>query len=139
MAARVRPQVVAFQCRVNPREIVRTSRLLSHEIGVFPQPNKAIVGRNAFAHEAGIHQHGVLQNGLTYEIIAPETVGAGGSSIVLGKHSGRPALERRYKELGDEPEVNAIAQLYQAFTALADKKRPSLGAGLLTLLDASCH
>jgi len=66
----------------------------------FPQPNKAIVGRNAFAHEAGIHQHGMLQNGLTYEIISPETVGAGGSSIVLGKALGRHALERRYRELG---------------------------------------
>jgi 2-isopropylmalate synthase len=134
MAARVRPQVVAFQCGVNPREIVRTSRLLSHEIGVFPQPNKAIVGRNAFAHEAGIHQHGMLQNGLTYEIIAPETVGAGGSSIVLGKHSGRHALERRYRQLGYEPDAETLEQLYQAFTTLADKKRQILDEDLLTLL-----
>src|SRR5436309_50526 len=139
MAARVRPQVVAFQCRVNPREIVRTSRLLSHEIGVFPQPNKAIVGRNAFAHEAGIHQHGVLQNGLTYEIIAPETVGAGGSSIVLGKHSGRHALERRYRELGYEPDAGTLEQLYEAFTALADKKRQILDEDLLTLLHDGFH
>jgi len=134
MAARVRPQVAAFQCRVNSREIVRTSRLLSHETGAFPQPNKAIVGRNAFAHEAGIHQHGVLQNGLTYEIIAPETVGAGGSSIVLGKHSGRHALERRYRDLGYEPDAATLEQLYQAFTALADKKRQILDEDLLTLL-----
>ena len=134
MAARVRPQVASFQCRVNPREIVRTSRLLSHEIGVFPQPNKAIVGRNAFAHEAGIHQHGMLQNGLTYEIISPETVGAGGSSIVLGKHSGRHALERRYRQLGYEPDAQTLDQLYQAFIALADKKRQILDEDLLTLL-----
>ncbi|HKC38919.1 MAG TPA: 2-isopropylmalate synthase [Gemmatimonadales bacterium] len=139
MAGRVRPQVVAFQCGVNPREIVRTSRLLSHEIGVFPQPNKAIVGRNAFAHEAGIHQHGVLQNGLTYEIIAPETVGAGGSSIVLGKHSGRHALERRYGQLGYEPDAETLEQLYQAFTALADKKRQILDEDLLTLLHDGFH
>jgi len=139
MAGRVRPQVVAFQCGVNPREIVRTSRLLSHEIGVFPQPNKAIVGRNAFAHEAGIHQHGVLQNGLTYEIIAPETVGAGGSSIVLGKHSGRHALERRYRQLGYEPDAETLEQLYQAFTALADKKREILDEDLLTLLHDGFH
>ncbi len=139
MAGRVRPQVVAFQCGVNPREIVRTSRLLSHEIGVFPQPNKAIVGRNAFAHEAGIHQHGVLQNGLTYEIIAPETVGAGGSSIVLGKHSGRHALERRYSQLGYEPDAETLEQLYQAFTALADKKRQILDEDLLTLLHDGFH
>ncbi|HEY7192164.1 MAG TPA: 2-isopropylmalate synthase [Gemmatimonadales bacterium] len=134
MAARIRPQVATFQCRVNTREIMRTSRLLSHEIGVFPQPNKAIVGRNAFAHEAGIHQHGMLQNGLTYEIISPETVGAGGSSIVLGKHSGRHALERRYKDLGYEPDAETLEQLYQAFTALADKKRQILDEDLLTLL-----
>jgi 2-isopropylmalate synthase len=107
---------------------------LSHEIGVFPQPNKAIVGRNAFAHEAGIHQHGMLQNGLTYEIIAPETVGAGGSSIVLGKHSGRHALERRYRQLGYEPDAETLEQLYQAFTTLADKKRQILDEDLLTLL-----
>jgi len=139
MAARTRPQVLRFQCRVNAREIVRTSRLLSHEIGVFPQPNKAIVGRNAFAHEAGIHQHGMLQNGLTYEIISPETVGAGGSSIVLGKHSGRHALERRYRDLGYEPDATTIEQLYQAFTALADKKRQILDEDLLTLLHEGFH
>ena len=139
MAGRTRPQVLASQCGVNPREIVRTSRLLSHEIGVFPQPNKAIVGRNAFAHEAGIHQHGMLQNGLTYEIISPETVGAGGSSIVLGKHSGRHALERRYRELGYEPDATTLEQLYEAFTALADKKRQILDEDLLTLLHEGFH
>ncbi|HEX9486335.1 MAG TPA: 2-isopropylmalate synthase, partial [Gemmatimonadales bacterium] len=100
VAGRVRPHAVAFNCGVNPQELFRTSQLLSHVIGVFPQPNKAVVGRNAFAHEAGIHQHGVLQNGLTYEIIRPEEVGVARSSLVLGKHSGRHALERRYRELG---------------------------------------
>jgi 2-isopropylmalate synthase len=139
MAGRVRPQVVPFRCRVNPREIVRTSRLLSHETGAFPQPNKAIVGRNAFAHEAGIHQHGVLQNGLTYEIIAPEMVGASGSSIVLGKHSGRHGLERRYRELGYELDADAVDELYQKFTALADKKRQILDEDLLTLLHEGFH
>ena len=139
MAGRTRPQVIAFQCQVNPREIMRTSRMLSLEIGVFPQPNKAIVGRNAFAHEAGIHQHGMLQNGLTYEIISPETVGAGGSSIVLGKHSGRHALERRYRELGYEPDATTLEQLYEAFTALADKKRQILDEDLLTLLHEGFH
>src|SRR6266852_4739474 len=139
MAGRTRPQVLAFQCGVNPREIMRTSRMVSHEIGVFPQPNKAIVGRNAFAHEAGIHQHGVLQNGLTYEIIPPEMVGAGGSSIVLGKHSGRHALERRYRELGYEPDATALEQLYEAFTTLADKKRQILDEDLLTLLHEGFH
>jgi 2-isopropylmalate synthase len=139
MAGRTRPQVLAFQCQINAREIMRTSRMLSLEIGVFPQPNKAIVGRNAFAHEAGIHQHGMLQNGLTYEIISPETVGAGGSSIVLGKHSGRHALERRYRELGYEPDATTLEQLYEAFTALADKKRQILDEDLLTLLHEGFH
>jgi len=139
MAGRVRPQVISFRCQVNPREIMRTSRMVSHEIGVFPQPNKAIVGRNAFAHEAGIHQHGVLQNGLTYEIIPPEMVGAGGSSIVLGKHSGRHALERRYRELGYELDSNALEALYTEFTALADKKRHILDEDLLTLLHDGFH
>ena len=139
MAGRVRPQVISFCCQVNPREIMRTSRMVSHEIGVFPQPNKAIVGRNAFAHEAGIHQHGVLQNGLTYEIIPPEMVGAGGSSIVLGKHSGRHALERRYRELGYELDSNALEALYAEFTTLADKKRHILDEDLLTLLHDGFH
>src|SRR5438445_807458 len=139
MAGRVRPQVISFRCQVNPREIMRTSRMVSHEIGVFPQPNKAIVGRNAFAHEAGIHQHGVLQNGLTYEIIPPEMVGAGGSSIVLGKHSGRHALERRYRELGYELDSNALEALYAEFTTLADKKRHILDEDLLTLLHDGFH
>jgi 2-isopropylmalate synthase len=139
MAGRVRPQVVQFRCGINAREIVRTSRMLSHEIGTFPQPNKAIVGRNAFAHEAGIHQHGVLQNGLTYEIIAPEMVGAAGSSIVLGKHSGRHALERRYRELGYELDSNALEALYGEFMALADKKRQILDEDLLTLLHDGFH
>lgn len=139
MTGRVRPQVASFRCNVNPREIVRTSRMLSHEIGSFPQPNKAIVGRNAFAHEAGIHQHGVLQNGLTYEIIAPEMVGAAGSSIVLGKHSGRHGLERRYRELGYELDSTALEALYTEFTALADKKRQILDEDLLTLLHDGFH
>src|SRR3954464_5922162 len=134
VASRVRSAAFQFRCNVETREIYRTSQLLSYMTGVFPQPNKAIVGRNAFAHEAGIHQHGMLQNGLTYEIISPETVGAGGSSIVLGKHSGRHALERRYRELGYEPDAQTLEQLYQAFTALADKKRQILDEDLLTLL-----
>jgi 2-isopropylmalate synthase len=95
MASRVRGPALAFSCKVESREIHRTSQLLSHLTGVFPQPNTAIVGRNAFAHEAGIHQHGMLQNGLTSEIIQPEMVGSPRSTLVLGKHSGRHALERR--------------------------------------------
>jgi 2-isopropylmalate synthase len=137
MAPYVRPQAVSFRCAINTREIFRTSQLLSHLIGNFPQPNKAIVGRNAFAHEAGIHQHGVMQNGLTYEIIRPETVGAPRSTLVLGKHSGRHALELRYKELGYELDEPTLEWLYREFTTLADRKKAILDEDLLTLLHES--
>ncbi|HEX9705340.1 MAG TPA: 2-isopropylmalate synthase [Gemmatimonadales bacterium] len=139
MAGRVRSLAVAFECGVNPREIFRTSQLVSHVIGVYPQPNKAVVGRNAFAHEAGIHQHGVLQNGLTYEIIRPEEVGVPRSTLVLGKHSGRHALERRYRDLGYELDETTLQQLYQEFTALADRKREVLDEDLLALLHGRFH
>src|SRR5689334_6025523 len=139
VAGRVRPHAVAFHCGVNPQELFRTSQLLSHVIGVFPQPNKAVVGRNAFAHEAGIHQHGVLQNGLTYEIIRPEEVGVARSSLVLGKHSGRHALERRYRELGYEVDDATLRKLYDEFTALADRKREVLDEDLLALLHGRFH
>src|SRR3989454_7905018 len=139
MAGRVRSHAVAFKCGVNAKEIFRTSQLLSHVIGVFPQPNKAVVGRNAFAHEAGIHQHGLLQNGLTYEIIRPEEVGVPRSTLVLGKHSGRHALERRYQELGYELDEATLAKLYDEFTALADRKREVLDEDLLALLHGRFH
>src|SRR5207245_9401195 len=119
MAGRVRSHAVAFRCGVNSKEIFRTSQLLSHVIGVFPQPNKAVVGRNAFAHEAGIHQHGLLQNGLTYEIIRPEEVGVPRSTLVLGKHSGRHALERRYQALGYALAAPTPPKLEHAVTARA--------------------
>jgi 2-isopropylmalate synthase len=139
MASRVRGAAVAFHCKVEAREIYRTSQLLSYLTGVFPQPNKAIVGRNAFAHEAGIHQHGMLQNGLTYEIIRPEMVGIPHSTLVLGKHSGRHALERRCQELGYQLTDEKLATLYQGFTALAERKREILDEDLLALLHESFH
>ncbi|HEX2646027.1 MAG TPA: alpha-isopropylmalate synthase regulatory domain-containing protein, partial [Candidatus Dormibacteraeota bacterium] len=123
-----------FRCNIAASELYRTSRLLSHVTGVFPQPNKAIVGRNAFAHEAGIHQHGIIQHGLTYEIMRPETVGVPHSRLVLGKHSGRHALERRYHDLGYELADGALERVYQKFIALADKKREILDEDLLALL-----
>jgi 2-isopropylmalate synthase len=139
VAGRVRPHAVAFRCAVNTPELFRTSQLLSHVTGVFPQANKAVVGRNAFAHEAGIHQHGMIQNGLTYEIIRPEEVGVPRSTLVLGKHSGRHALERRYQQLGYELDEVALDNLYQEFTALADKKREILDEDLLALLHGRFH
>ena len=139
MAGRVRPLAVPFRCGINARELFRTSQLVSHVTGVFPQPNKAVVGRNAFAHEAGIHQHGMIQNGLTYEIMRPEEVGVPRSTLVLGKHSGRHALERRYHELGYELDDTTLDNLYQEFTALADKKREILDEDLLALLHGRFH
>jgi len=134
MASRVRPQVVNFRCNVQAQEIYRTSRLLSHLTGTQPQPNKAIVGRNAFAHEAGIHQHGILQKGLTYEIMSPDTVGVPHSTLVLGKHSGRHALERRYHELGYDLNPPALERVYREFIKLADRKREILDEDLLALV-----
>jgi 2-isopropylmalate synthase len=139
IASRVRGSALEFQCQVDSREIYRTSQLLSHLTGVFPQPNKAIVGRNAFAHEAGIHQHGMLQNGLTYEIIQPEMVGIPKSTLVLGKHSGRHALEHRYQELGYQLDEGTLGEIYQSFVALAERKREILDEDLLTLLHESFH
>ena len=139
MAGRVRPQLTRFQTRINTTEIYRTSQLLSYLTGSFPQPNKAIVGRNAFAHEAGIHQHGVMQHGLTYEIIRPESVGIPRSTLVLGKHSGRHALERRYRELGYDLSEGKVTELYREFTVLADRKREILDEDLLALLHESFH
>jgi 2-isopropylmalate synthase len=139
IAGHVRGQLLGFRCNVDTREIYRTSQLLSYLTGVFPQPNKAVVGRNAFAHEAGIHQHGMLQNVLTYEIIRPETVGIPRSTLVLGKHSGRHALERRYRDLGYELEEAQLAEVYRQFSALADRKREILDEDLLALVHESFH
>jgi 2-isopropylmalate synthase len=138
MASRVRPQL-GFRCNVESRELYRTSQLLSFLTGVIPQPNKAIVGRNAFAHESGIHQHGMLCNGNTYEIMSPEAVGIPRSTLVLGKHSGRHALERRYAELGYQLGAEQLADIYRAFSALADRKREILDEDLLALLHESFH
>jgi 2-isopropylmalate synthase len=139
VASRVRSAAFGFHCNVDAREIYRTSQLLSYLTGVFPQPNKAIVGRNAFSHEAGIHQHGMLQNGLTYEIIQPEMVGIPRSTLVLGKHSGRHALERRYLELGYQLGDEELAAVYQEFITLAERKREILDEDLLALLHESFH
>jgi 2-isopropylmalate synthase len=139
MVSRVRSSTAGFRCNVNTQEIFRTSQLLSYLTGVFPQPNKAVVGRNAFAHEAGIHQHGMMANGLTYEIMRPEVVGIPRSTLVLGKHSGRHALERRYQELGYELDERALDGIYKEFTTLADRKREILDEDLLAILHDSFH
>ena len=109
-------------CGVNTPEITRSSRLVSRMTGYVVQPNKAIVGRNAFAHEAGIHQHGVLANPLTYEIMDVASVGLSESEIVLGKHSGRHALRNALEELGYELDRDELDQAFTRFKEVADRK-----------------
>ena len=108
---------------INTSEIYQTSRLVSNLTGMFVQPNKAIVGANAFAHESGIHQDGVLKNKLTYEIMDAESIGLNKNQIVLGKHSGRNAFRTRLKELGHELGDQELNRAFLRFKDLADKKK----------------
>jgi 2-isopropylmalate synthase len=112
----------------------RVSKLVSNYTGIMVPPNKAIVGANAFAHEAGIHQDGMLKNQLTYEIMRPETVGLGQSRLVLGKHSGRHAFKVRLQELGYELEDDELVRAFRRFKLLADKKKVITDADLEALL-----
>ena len=123
MACAVRADKMPFENNIDTTQIYPTSSLLTSIISFGVQPNKAVVGRNAFAHEAGIHQHGVLSNPLCYEIMTPESVGIPKNDIVLGKHSGRHALTSRYEELGFAFEPEEIAELYSRFVQLADRKK----------------
>jgi len=124
MALKTRPDVFGgLDTRVVTTEIWPTSRLLSSIIGVSVQPNKAIVGENAFAHEAGIHQDGVLKNKLTYEIMTPESIGKASNELVLGKHSGRHAFRDRLTEMGFVIEGDELETAFKRFKALADKKK----------------
>ncbi len=123
MALNTRQQHFGFTTNINTEQLYPTSRLLTQITGVAVQPNKAIVGANAFAHEAGIHQHGVLKNALTYEIMTPQSVGIRQSQIVLGKHSGRHALAERIKGLGFEVNDVELNHIFQEFKRLADVKR----------------
>jgi 2-isopropylmalate synthase len=134
MAINVRREVLAFETRIHAQELYRASQILSEIIGSPVQPNKAIVGRNAFAHEAGIHQHGVLSNPLCYEIMTPESVGVPGTTLVLGKHSGRHALAVRYRQLGHVLLPAELDGVYRKFTALADRKKRIYDQDLLSLL-----
>jgi 2-isopropylmalate synthase len=137
MALNVRKTVLPYDCGINTREIFASSTMLSQIIGFAPQPNKAIVGRNAFAHEAGIHQHGVIANPLTYEIMTPDSVGVPGNNLVLGKHSGRHALGKRLAELGHEVSRNDLDAVYLRFMKLAESKKKIYDQDLLSLLPAA--
>ncbi len=123
MALHSRGGQLPAKTRVNTRQIYRTSKLLSTIIGMKIPQNKAIVGKNAFAHEAGIHQHGMLQNRSTYEIIHPEDVGIYQTQMVLGKHSGKHAFSERVAELGYHLSEQAIDATFEKFKVLADRKK----------------
>ena len=137
MAMAVRADKMPYRTNIDTTKLYPASQLLSSIVGFGVQPNRAIVGRNAFAHEAGIHQHGVLSNPLCYEIMTPETVGVPKNSIVLGKHSGRHALVSRYKQLGFELADDEIATIYPRFVALADRKKNVYDQDLLALAPSS--
>src|ERR1700724_1731977 len=134
MAMRVRPDRYAYETGVVGEQIFAASQMLSEITGVPVQPNKAIIGRNAFAHEAGIHQDGVLKNPLTYEIMTPKSVGVPDSKLVLGKHSGRHALAIRCEQLGYQFDRRALDDIYRRFVRLADKIKHVEDHHLLELL-----
>ena len=121
---------------IRTMEIARTAQLLSRITGVKIAPNKAIVGANAFAHESGIHQHGVMADAKTYEIMTPESVGVKHTELVLGKHSGQHAFESRLRTLGYELAPEQTAELFADFKALADRKKTILDRDLMALVES---
>ena len=123
MAFKTRPDRLPYETKIVTEHLYPASQLLSQIITFGPQPNKAIVGENAFAHEAGIHQDGYLKNKSTYEIIDPQSVGVPEGRLVLGKHSGRHALGQRAESLGYTLSKEELDELYKRFTALADTKK----------------
>jgi len=123
MAFKTRRDKLPFETKIVTEQIYSASQLLAQTITFGPQPNKAIVGENAFAHEAGIHQDGYLKERTTYEIIEPHTVGVPETKLVLGKHSGRHALNKRAADLGFDLNREELDALYARFTALADRKK----------------
>ncbi len=134
MALQTRRPIYGLQTGIDTTQINRISKLVSNYTGISVQPNKAIVGANAFAHEAGIHQDGMLKNSLTYEIMRPEMVGASQSKLVLGKHSGRHALITRLQSLGFALNETELDQIFGRFKALADRKKTITDADLEALI-----
>jgi len=134
MAIRTRPDLFPYFTKINTRMIYPTSRLVSQITGMKVQPNKAIVGANAFAHEAGIHQDGVLKEKLTYEIMTPESVGITNSSLVMGKHSGRHAFRDRVKALGFDLNTDQIQKAFELFKGLADRKKAVFDEDIVAII-----
>ncbi len=135
MALKTRPALFGATTGIHTEELTRTSRLLASITGIDVQPNKAIVGRNAFAHESGIHQDGVLKDARTYEIMTPESVGLSRAQLVLGKHSGRHAFAKRLQELGFELTKEQVACAFASFKELCDKKKEVFDDDLAALVE----
>src|SRR5207302_4511844 len=139
MALRTRQDFFKLQTGINTRRLYPTSRLVSHVTGIQVQRNKAIVGQNAFAHEAGIHQDGMLKERSTYEIMNPEDVGLARTELVLGKHSGRHALRQRVRDLGYHLDDAQLQRVFESFKALADRKKNIYDADIEALAEAQIH
>ncbi len=135
MAIRTRQNVLPYHTNIKTDHITKASRLVSAITGFAVQPNKAIVGANAFAHESGIHQDGMLKNAQTYEIMTPESVGLVRSDIVMGKHSGRNAFRTKLKELGYDLTQEELDKAFQRFKDVADKKKQMFDEDLIALVD----
>jgi 2-isopropylmalate synthase len=138
MALRTRPERFGnLTTNIKAEELVRASQLLSRLTGLPVQPNKAVVGANAFAHEAGIHQDGMLKNSLTYEIMTPQSVGWGETKLVLGKHSGRHGLDARLRQLGHRLSADELKTAYTRFIALADAQKHATDEDLHYIAESS--
>jgi len=134
MALKVRKDITDFYTDIDTTEIYNTSKMVSGFTGIVVQPNKAIVGENAFAHESGIHQDGMLKNRETYEIMTPDSVGVNKTKIVLGRHSGRHGLKARLNELGYHLDENELQKVYEMFLQIADKKKEVFDEDLRVLM-----
>jgi 2-isopropylmalate synthase len=135
MLFKTRQDRLPYDTNIRPEHLFSASQLLASIISFGPQPNKAIVGRNAFAHEAGIHQDGYLKEKSTYEIMDPQSVGVPESKLVLGKHSGRHALKKRTEDLGYDLNKEQLQSLYNRFTSLADNKKGLLDEEIVALIE----
>ncbi|MEM7743769.1 MAG: 2-isopropylmalate synthase [Pseudomonadota bacterium] len=135
MALKVRGDIMPFETAIDTTRIMQASRLVSGVTGFPVQYNKAVVGKNAFAHEAGIHQDGMLKNAQTYEIMTPESVGLTESTLAMGKHSGRHALKSKLSDMGIDVGDNQLKELFVRFKALADRKKEVFDDDILALVE----
>ncbi len=135
MSLKVRKDLMPYHSNLKTESIIKTSRLVSAITGFTVQPNKAVVGTNAFAHEAGIHQDGMLKHSGTYEIMTPEEIGLNKSTLVMGKHSGKHAFNEKLKELGYQVGDNSLMEIFGRFKDLADKKKEIFDEDIIALVD----